>query len=107
MVQSIFGWLRVRENLFFVLLIFLHLIPIWAVHYFPSIDGPSHIYHASVLREYNLPERSAFREYYSLNINPVPNWFSHLVLNCFLRKTRTDLFHRTCNFVGYYCVIRS
>ena len=29
----------------------LHLVPIWRVHLVPTVDGPSHVYNAAVLRE--------------------------------------------------------
>ena len=68
------------HNLFFILLIVLHLIPIWAFTYFPSEDGPSHVNNANVLREYYHPDRTIFREYYVLNRQLGPNWLSHIVM---------------------------
>lgn len=73
-------WLSIQENLLFVLLIVVHLIPLWVFKHFPSQDGHAHVYNASVLREYYFADRSAFRDYYVLNPNPVPNWFSHLFM---------------------------
>jgi hypothetical protein len=73
-------WLNNSSNLFFALLIVLHLLPIWSFKYFPSQDGPAHINNANILREYHRPDRPIFREYYVLNKNFEPNWFGHLVL---------------------------
>jgi len=73
-------WLSDRENFLFVVLIFVHLLPIWLFQYFPSQDGPAHIYNSNVLHEYYFPERSLFREYYIINQQLVPNWFSQIVL---------------------------
>lgn len=73
-------WFRQPENALFAALILLHLIPIWAFPYFPSQDGPAHVNNANVLREYNHPDRSVFREYYVINSNPEPNWTGHLAL---------------------------
>lgn len=73
-------WVRQPENALFAALILLHLIPIWAFTYFPSQDGPAHLNNANVLREYNHPDRSVFREYYVINSNPEPNWTGHLAL---------------------------
>src|SRR5262245_27031384 len=61
--------LKDRGVLFFTLLILIHLVPIWSFTYFPSQDGPAHINNANILREYYQPDRSIFREYYSLNKN--------------------------------------
>ncbi|MDE0019990.1 MAG: hypothetical protein OXT69_01220 [Candidatus Poribacteria bacterium] len=80
MKNRLMGWFRQPENALFAALILLHLIPIWAFPYFPSQDGPAHLNNANVLREYNHPDRSVFREYYVLNSNPEPNWTGHLAL---------------------------
>ncbi|MBT3269502.1 hypothetical protein HN371_20325 [Candidatus Poribacteria bacterium] len=73
-------WLRTPENALFAALVAFHLVPIWSATYFPSQDGPAHINNANVLREYNHPDRTVFREYYVLNTNPEPNWAGHIVL---------------------------
>ena len=78
--QDVRKWLSVRENLLFVVLIVVHLLPIWFFKYFPSSDGPAHIENANILREYYFPEHTLLREYYVLNKNLVPNWFGHLVM---------------------------
>jgi hypothetical protein len=73
-------WLSDGSNLFFALLIVIHLIPVWSFKYFPSSDGPAHLNNANVLREYHRPDRPVFREYYVLNKNFDPNVLGHLVL---------------------------
>lgn len=80
MWQRTCGWLSDRKNLFFLVLIIVHLIPIWSFKYFPSTDGPSHINNANVIREYYHPDRTVFREYYTLNNKLEPTWFLHLIL---------------------------
>ena len=67
-------------NIIFLLLIIVHLIPIWIFKYFPSQDGPAHIENATIIREYNQPERSVFRKYYTFNKNFTPTWIGHLIL---------------------------
>jgi hypothetical protein len=74
------AWLRIPHNAFYAALVVLHLVPIWSAKYFPSQDGPAHINNANVLREYDHPDRTVFREYYVLNTNPEPNWAGHLIL---------------------------
>ena len=69
--------IRKKRILIFVLLI-LHILPLWIFTYFPSQDGPAHIYNAYVLKTFQDTEESAFmREYYTLNLALFPNWFSH------------------------------
>jgi hypothetical protein len=62
------------------LLALLHLIPLWITPYIPTQDGPSHVYNAFILRQYNNPEFPRFKEFYEINTRLVPNWFSHLAL---------------------------
>jgi hypothetical protein len=81
------------HTLVFILLIGLHLMPIWAFTYFPSEDGLSHINNANVIREYHHPDHAIFREYYVLNKHPVPNWFSHIVMAGLRAFT---IFHMVC-----------
>jgi len=73
-------WPKDRQDLVFVILILLHLLPVWVFTYFPSQDGPAHLENAVILREYRNPEMTAIREFYVLNDRPDPNWFGHLVL---------------------------
>jgi len=69
-----------RSYVFFVTLILLHLIPLWAFRYFPSLDGPVHLSIATVLREYHSPAWPIFRAYYVLNTDPDPNLKSGHIL---------------------------
>lgn len=77
---TVLSWLRVPGNLLFALLIAAHLVPIWSFAHFPSQDGPTHLENAQILREYDHPDRTAFRDYYTLNTDLNPNWFGHLLL---------------------------
>ncbi len=78
------GNLNFSVKILAVLIILLYLIPIWRFKYFPSGDGPSHLYNAQVLKEFNNPEFQ-FSRYYKLNIKPFPNWTGHLLLLAFLQ----------------------
>ena len=40
------------ESLLFWALIFIHLIPLWSVSYFPTQDGQVHLENAVILSEY-------------------------------------------------------
>ena len=63
-----------------ILLLLVHLLPIWIVTYFPTQDGPSHIYNAQVFKEYHDHQNYRIRDVYQLNLTPFPNWASHLLL---------------------------
>jgi hypothetical protein len=68
------------ENVLFWALLVAHLIPIWGFRYFPSQDGPAHLENAAILRDYSRSDRPLLHEFYAINPNPDPNWFSHLFL---------------------------
>ncbi|HEV7763450.1 MAG TPA: hypothetical protein VGQ76_00475 [Thermoanaerobaculia bacterium] len=57
----------------------LHLLPIWRVQYIPTVDGPSHVYNAVVMRELaaGSPE---MQRVFRIDARPSPNWMSHAML---------------------------
>lgn len=70
-----------KERWLFLGLVGLLLLPIWSVEYLPTIDGPSHVYNAWILRQYgNTEEYPLFQQYYEIDWRPIPNWFSHAAL---------------------------
>ena len=64
------------HNLAFLFLILAYVLPIWAFRYFPSQDGPCHIYNSFILRHYNDPDY-VFNQFYDVRKAPIPNWASH------------------------------
>lgn len=72
--------IRSATPLLVAVLLLLHLAPIWAFDYFPSQDGAAHLHNAKVIEEYDRPERTAYREYYAVDIQPIPNLIGHLTL---------------------------
>ncbi len=79
-----FNWQNVSWKHVFVVLLVLHLLPIWIFAYFPSQDGASHIYNGLVLKEYGKHENYTLRDAWELNITVFPNWLSHILLAAFL-----------------------
>jgi hypothetical protein len=65
--------------LLFAAVAMLHLVPIWRVRLIPTVDGPSHLYNAVVLRELaaGSPE---FSRVFAANLRPNPNWLGHALL---------------------------
>ena len=78
------NWKDLSWKHLFVLLLVLHLLPIWIFAYFPSQDGVSHVYNAKVLKEYAQPENYKMRDAWQLNITIFPNWLSHIMLAAIL-----------------------
>ncbi len=56
-----YGWLAV-----FGLLIALECVPFWMFQFFPSQDGPSHLYNAAVVANYG--KEAVYQSYYSLHL---------------------------------------
>ena len=63
-----------------IVLMVVHLLPVWGFKYFPTQDGASHIYNAYVVKEYHSHENYRLREVYDLNATIFPNWTSHALL---------------------------
>src|SRR4051794_12779606 len=55
------------------------LAPVWLLDYFPTQDGPAHLYNAWLLRDFVRPD-SPFREFFEVRTEPVPNWFIQVLL---------------------------
>ncbi|HLG33253.1 MAG TPA: hypothetical protein VI757_00105 [Bacteroidia bacterium] len=70
------------EKYFFLLLIFLHLLPVAMLGYFVTHDGPSHVYNSYIIA--NLLNGDALTaQYFMFNPQPVPNWLGHFLLVLF------------------------
>jgi hypothetical protein len=68
------------DTVLFVALLAIEIAPIWYFRYFPSTDGPAHLENAAILREYHDPDRQLYRDFYTINTRPEPNWLGHLLL---------------------------
>jgi hypothetical protein len=61
------------------------LVPIWLFRYFPTQDGPSHLYNAFVLAHYFDASSNVIQQYFTLNIRIFPNWTTYLFMTPLLR----------------------
>lgn len=64
----------------FVVLALLQLVPVWAPPYFPTTDGPSHVYNAVVIRELLQHHDGPIADTFELDWRPHPNVLGHLAL---------------------------
>ncbi len=74
------GVLPTWEALLFFALIAIYLAPIWVLPYFPSQDGPIHLYMAQVLADYDNPAYSLVKEYFQVRFEWNRNAFTSVVL---------------------------
>lgn len=65
---------------YFVLLI--NLVLLCLTRFYPSMDGPAHLYNSNLLFKL-LTGNESLSEYYSINSLPVPNYSSHFILAVF------------------------
>ncbi len=62
----------------------LYVLPVWLFTYFPSQDGPCHLYNAFILSHYNDPHYT-FKQFYEIRSFLIPNWTSHALLALFMQ----------------------
>jgi hypothetical protein len=67
-----------QRRFWIAVFIVMYLLPVWVFKYFPSQDGPSHLYNAQILREYTNPNY-IFPQFFDLHLALFPNWLGHLL----------------------------
>ena len=70
-----------RKRILISLLIVLHILPLWVFKYFPTQDGPAHVYNSYVLSAFHDEDSTLLREYYELNLALFPNWLAHICMS--------------------------
>lgn len=83
MLKNTVAIIRKNEKFLFLLVVLLNLLPIFQGHFFPSLDGPAHLYNAGLIKELSLHPHGFLESYYQFNTVPVPNWSGHFVLAFF------------------------
>ena len=67
-----------RSNRIVAALTAVALIPVWLFRYFPSQDGPSHLYNAYVLAR--IGHSPLVQQFFVINVRPFPNWTMYLLM---------------------------
>lgn len=79
MKRNLFSLCHITQSeVLLAILAILHILPIWLIAHFPTQDGPSHIANAVILKEHS--QNELYKEYFQLNLQPFPNWFSHATM---------------------------
>ena len=68
------------EAILFFIATLLNLYPVLSNQYFPTLDGPAHLYNASIIKELMVNSGSVFSDYFVFNNKLVPNWSGHFIL---------------------------
>jgi hypothetical protein len=69
-----------NERTLFFTAVAVMCIPALTLKYFLTLDGPSHLYNASVIRELLFGKSQLIAAAYQLNPVTTPNWTGHLIL---------------------------
>jgi hypothetical protein len=68
------------EKLFFFFVAVLNLLPLLLHKFFPTLDGPAHLYNANLIAELLFLDNEHLNTFFSINNEPVPNWLGHALL---------------------------
>jgi hypothetical protein len=82
--RNFFEWLGKVELYFFLVLITINLIPVLSVDYFPTVDGPAHLYNSKLISELWRDDQSPIGQYLEFNQTAASNWSGHLLLSSLL-----------------------
>src|SRR5258707_5069721 len=62
----------------------LQIVPVWLFRYFPSHDGPTHIYNCLILKDIFTSHQGIAQTYYTLNPQFPVNILAHVLLTALL-----------------------
>ncbi|MBP9153002.1 MAG: hypothetical protein KBF73_12015, partial [Flavobacteriales bacterium] len=79
--RNFFEWIGKVEPYFFLLVIVVNLIPVLSVDYFPTVDGPAHLYNSKLISEIWRYGQSPIHQYLEFNQTATSNWSGHLLLS--------------------------
>jgi hypothetical protein len=71
---------QIVPDLLFALMLFVFILPIWQLPFFPTLDAPGHVYNGVILRDLITGNGSVYNGVFELNPNWSPNWLSQLLL---------------------------
>lgn len=70
----------VRESVLFYLVLLINIVVVFSLKFYPSLDGPVHLYNSNILGDLLKGEQSLLSDYYSINTLIIPNWIGHFLL---------------------------
>ena len=78
MIKYSVSWFKESYLFYFILLINLILISV--VKFYPSMDGPAHLYNSNLIHQLTTTD-SILNSFFKINPELVPNWLSHLIIS--------------------------
>lgn len=80
--QGVEKYIKHWEPRCFYLIAALHLVPLLALQYFPTVDGAAHVYNAQILNGL-LSGSELYNRFYEFNPVPEPNWLGQAIISLF------------------------
>jgi hypothetical protein len=81
MKRLIENWLTER-NVFYLVLVF-SISMLFTVKFYPSMDGPCHLYNSNIISQLIEGNSFALKNFFVLNNTILPNWVSYIILSAF------------------------
>lgn len=70
------------ESIIFYSILLINIVFLFATRFYPSLDGPAHLYNSNLIKHLVL-KNEFIGDFYQINTLPIPNWTSHFLLASF------------------------
>src|SRR6185437_14298022 len=77
-------WLEKLEPYYFYLFLLINLLPVVCFKFFPTVDGPAHLYNSRIIVELVENSNSPIHQFINFNSNLTSNCLGHYLLSFFL-----------------------
>jgi hypothetical protein len=74
-----------KESLCFYICLLPHVAPIVTYPFFPTMDGPAHLYNANILNHLWAGDAPLLHSFFQTHTFWIPNWTGHILLSVFLQ----------------------
>lgn len=64
----------------FYFLVIINALPIVMFRYFPTMDGPSHLYNSKIILNLIFHNSNSYNSFFKINHDIIPYWIAHLTL---------------------------
>lgn len=85
--QNLFGKFHFhfmkKEKYFFLAAVVFNLSVVFSGKFFPTLDGPAHLYNSQIIESLFLKNSEVLSQFYQFNSDLVPNWSGHFILAFF------------------------
>ncbi|HNW90574.1 MAG TPA: hypothetical protein PKN48_12990, partial [Bacteroidales bacterium] len=72
------------EPFYFYFFLLINLIPVLSYKFFPTVDGPAHLYNSNLIVNLLQNPDSLLKDFFIFNENINPNWSGHFILSVLL-----------------------